>query len=328
MYNTNAVSNRIDWLKNFVESGEWPEKCVDWPGYISPSGYGAVRYKGRNRAAHRVSYELAFGEIPKDRCVLHKCLKNRPCVNPKHLRLGTQKENSEDRKLDNTVPKGDSHWSRSADRKNPGKWLKLFVENKNWPEDCVEWPGAKNRSGYGKVQYLGKQRTAHRVIYQLVYGDIADDILIRHRCVKSRSCVNPLHLQSGTAADNAADAAKHGTILKGDEHWTRKSPEKIARGKNSFSFLHPDRMACGERNGSVLHPERLARGSRHWSAIRPESTLKGESNSMSKLSEQDVREIRGKYSTGQTAESLSKEFEVCKSTVSRIINGITWKHIL
>lgn len=53
-------------------------------------------FQGRPQGAHRISYMLYVGEIPKDMWVLHKC-DNPLCVNANHLFLGTHYDNDMDR---------------------------------------------------------------------------------------------------------------------------------------------------------------------------------------------------------------------------------------
>ncbi len=69
--------------------------CWEWSGYRR-KGYGNLRFKGRQMAAHRWMWEIVYGHIPNGLCVLHRC-DNPPCVNPYHLWLGTHLDNMQDR---------------------------------------------------------------------------------------------------------------------------------------------------------------------------------------------------------------------------------------
>lgn len=80
--------------------------CWLWTGCTYNHGYGSFLWRGKMRAASRVSWEISHGEIPDGQQVLHRC--DVPlCVNPEHLFLGTIRDNMQDmlRKRRNPIPK-------------------------------------------------------------------------------------------------------------------------------------------------------------------------------------------------------------------------------
>lgn len=83
--------------------------CWEWQACISTAGYGKIGYKGKSIEAHRISYELSFGEIPNGMSICHSC-DNRKCVRPDHLFVGSHRENMMDAKAKGRMVHGDSHW--------------------------------------------------------------------------------------------------------------------------------------------------------------------------------------------------------------------------
>lgn len=70
--------------------------CWLWHGSCWQDGYGRFFFTPPKAIkAHRFSWEIHHGPIPRGLSVLHRC-DVRNCVNPKHLSLGTYGDNARD----------------------------------------------------------------------------------------------------------------------------------------------------------------------------------------------------------------------------------------
>lgn len=91
------LSKNID---RFWSKVEKTETCWNWTASKTSRGYGHFFHKESGKGAlyyaHRVSYEMAYGEIPAGLNIDHRC-HNPSCLRPDHLRAVTQKENQENR---------------------------------------------------------------------------------------------------------------------------------------------------------------------------------------------------------------------------------------
>ncbi len=67
--------------------------CWLWMGALSNVGYGQFRLDGKTVLAHRVAVILDGRELPPGLTVDHRCSQRR-CVNPRHLDVVTQRENT------------------------------------------------------------------------------------------------------------------------------------------------------------------------------------------------------------------------------------------
>ncbi len=92
MKNKKPVIGIIDRFKTKVDkTGD----CWIWTASKYGSGYGTFWDGEKMTGAHRFSYQISKGKIPKGLVVMHSC-DNRLCVNPNHLSIGTYSDNLND----------------------------------------------------------------------------------------------------------------------------------------------------------------------------------------------------------------------------------------
>ncbi len=106
---------------------------------------------------------------------------------------------------------------------------KLLSKSKiNSENGCLEWFGAVNSKGYGKLTINKKTIAAHRLSYQDHYKVDISGQLLMHICDNPK-CINPKHLVMGTIKDNINDKVTKGRQLKGAQCHNARLNEDIVR---------------------------------------------------------------------------------------------------
>jgi transposase len=103
------------------------------------------------------------------------------------------------------------------------------------------------------------------------------------------------------------------TAPTGDNHWTRKHPEKVLRGETHPWATNPElAKQCTEAMQAALKAD-------------PTKRSRGERHGMSKLTEQQVHELRRRYQEDKAlGKRLAIEFSITATQVSRILRGQGW----
>lgn len=197
-------------------------------------------------------------------------------------------------------------------------WSKVDKNGPLFPKlnsPCWLWMAFKSERGYGQTIIKRKPYKSHRVSWMLVRGPIPHlNLCVCHHC-DNPSCVNPDHLFLGTHTDNMRDKENKG---RGNQ----------PRGDTHYSRVHPEKLARGDKHGSKIHPERLARGARNGAYTKPECVLRGERQGQSKLTDCVVTDIRTRYAAGGVScLQLARIFNVSKSLIIKIVSRKTWRHL-
>ena len=80
---------------------------------------------------------------------------------------------------------------------------------------CWLWTGPQTDAHYGRINFGGKQTTAHRFAYQLLRGPIPRGFVLDHfrrnrgplNAPCSTLCVNPSHMEPVTKSENSLRGA-------------------------------------------------------------------------------------------------------------------------
>lgn len=162
-------------------------------------------------------------------------------------------------------------------------------------------PGTRSIYGYlqTSLTHEGKGRTCklHRLVALAFLGDPPEGKPNINHINAIRTDNRVENLEWASYQDDADHRVRMGRVPTGDQHWSRRHPERVTRG---------------DQHGSRLHPERTARGERHCHA---------------KLTEASVRAARKRCAAGESTQSVAADLGVSSVTVRDAVARRTWRHV-
>lgn len=189
-FQVDSIENKIKSFWHWVDI-RGPNECWGWLGYIHKDGHPMFAWKSTKITAHRFSYEIHHGGIPKNHQAFRTCAGG-GCVNPAHIKIKLRP----------------FRWSSlTGDEKRSSFWR---LVNKKSENECWEWLGSRDKNtGYG---YFRRNFGAHRWSFLLANGKLTPGLLVCHKC-DNKICVNPSHLFEGTYQDNNDDMKRKGRCV-------------------------------------------------------------------------------------------------------------------
>lgn len=202
-------------------------------------------------------------------------------------------------------------------------WAKVDMRE---PNECWPWMGGKMRHGYGEIWIchgIKHFKATHLSLLLARLSRPSLSLCACHHC-HNPECVNPRHLYWGTRAQNTRDmvvARRCRWKLSAEE--VEQIREAAAKGETHRSIA---------RRYNVVHStvSSIVSG-RDWGdgTFVPPGTPKGEAHPRARLSAAAVQEIRRAWSSGQERQvDLANRFGIKQVTVSAIVRGRLWKHLL
>lgn len=94
--------------------------------------------------------------------------------------------------------------------------------------------------------------------------------------------------------------------------------------------VNPGHLFLGtpaENVADMIRKGRVKTGKESWSANHMDRMARGERHGMSKLSPEQVLEIKSLLREGVSGEELARRYGVVPTTISEIKHGNTWKHL-
>lgn len=176
-----------------------------------------------------------------------------------------------------------------------------------------------------------RTRKVHRLVLEAFVGPRPVGFQARHLNGDRRD--NRLeNLAWGTALENARDRDRHGTTAVGEKSGVAKLTDRDAAAIRESLSAGASSVDLAREYG--VHPATIrgikygqSYGSAGKITARPPG-LRGEKAWNSKLTDDDVRAIRLRLSSGESQLAVAREFGVSGCVIWRIARGLSWAHVV
>lgn len=212
-------------------------------------------------------------------------------------------------------------------------WSKVDIVDDD--ASCWPWQRFCNDDGYGMFTWrdapeprlAGKAVGAHRIAFYLINGFSPEHTC--HTC-DNPPCCRPGHLFDGTALVNIADRHSKGRSRGAPgvaNSGAKVTDAQVLAIRERAHDGEPHRVLAATYGLSETAITMMVTG-RTWSHLGgPDHRLHG---ARTPLDEGQVLEIRYRAATGSRGiqSALAAEYGVDKGTISNIVKGKVWKHLL
>jgi hypothetical protein len=179
---------------------------------------------------------------------------------------------------------------------------------------CLEWPGRRNKDGYGIIYTpVRNGRRVHRVLWDAAIGPIPDGYQVDHLCF-NKPCANLWHLEPVTPLVNSRRAIDRTTAAN---YWLNRT---VCENGHEYTpentyLREPGTRICRTcRRDAKRRDREAARGGGPAVPVR----LYDDRNGKTKLTVEQVAEIRRRRSEGETCAAIAADFGIHHAHVSRI----------
>ncbi len=289
----NKVPQEIRYEIRFKEKVGKPDNnnCMNWLGSINSHGYGNTWYNGKVVGSHIVAYILAYGKIPKDKWVLHKC-DNKRCVNKDHLFLGSRQDNINDminkygsEKISNY---GEKNGNSKLTEKDIDEIRNIYVTDKMSMDKIAE-------------NYNVSKTNISDIINNKIWKDDSYTSIVRNNAGEN-------HPFAKLTQEKITEIRK---LYNNGEYSQNKLAEMF--NVHRWTIQHVINNRTWKDNNHIP----LDRNE-----INIKYYTKGENHHLSVLTQEQANEIREKYKRGKIRQiDLAMQYNVSRGTINRVVNN-------